>query len=552
MLSLGRTLAVTGFAASAFAVPCHIVQSHPASEAEQAYLHGDYDRAVTLYRQQLQEKANDPALVADLVQVLLKQQKVKEADDLVQQAGVQNAKSAVLLTALGDIQYREGTPWLAAATVDAAIKLDPCYARAHLLNSRLLSLSSFYATEAKELSVAHALDPHDPTIHSAWLQTLPLSQRITELEAQLANGTGGDPDDVKHTRLYLERLKKQANEPHKACRLVSDTATTSLDFAPLMYDAKRIRTYGLDVKLNDQHARLEIDTGASGLLITRSVAERSGLKHFADVPIAGIGSGKEQSAYMAYADDIKIGSLEFKDCDVRVVDKINTFNTDGLIGMNVFSRFLVTLDYPMRKLLLGPLPKRPDEQTPSTPTLETANSSADEDDAASHPDKTPAPASAPKTASGPRDRYIAPEMKDWTRVYRYGHDLMLPASLNGSKQKLFIMDTGAFTTTISPQVAREVTKVRANDYMTVTGLSGKVEKVYTADDIKFAFANISQKTENAVAFDTSSLSKSIGLEISGLIGITTLGHLTITIDYRDGLVKFDYAEHRGYASPFQY
>jgi hypothetical protein len=36
------------------------------------------------------------------------------------------------------------------------------------------------------------------------------------------------------------------------------------------------------------------------------------------------------------------------------------------------------------------------------------------------------------------------------------------------------------------------------------------------------------------------------MEISGFIGATTLSQCTIHIDYRDGLVKFDYNPLRGY------
>jgi hypothetical protein len=82
--------------------------------------------------------------------------------------------------------------------------------------------------------------------------------------------------------------------------------------------------------------------------------------------------------------------------------------------------------------------------------------------------------------------------------------------------------------------------------MEVHGLGGKVEKLYSADKITFHFANLSQETEGAIAFDTSKISKSVGLEISGFLGATTLRQLTIHIDYRDGLVKFDYDPKRGY------
>jgi len=215
-----------------------------------------------------------------------------------------------------------------------------------------------------------------------------------------------------------------------------------------------------------------------------------------------------------------------------------------LIGMDVFSRFLITLDYPMRKLLLAPLPRRPDDAGTNDLTLKTTRSEDDDDSpAANDATKTAAAKPAP---SVPRDRYIAPEMKDWVPVYRIGHSLLLPASLNKTEEKMFILDTGAFSTTISPDVAREVTKVHANDSMKVRGLSGAVDKVYTADTITFQFANISQKVEDVVAFDTSSLSKNLNMEVSGLIGYTALAHLTINIDYRDGLMKFAYDPNRGF------
>jgi hypothetical protein len=263
--------------------------------------------------------------------------------------------------------------------------------------------------------------------------------------------------------------------------------------------------------------------------------------------VGGIGSQGNKAAYTTFADDIKIGSLEFKDCAVEVVDKGKVADSDGLIGMDVFSRFLVTLDYPMRKLLLAPLPPRPDDAIGLKPTLETRGNT-NEDEA---PDNTDTASTSPAKppAHGPYDRYIAPEMKDWTRVYRIGHDLLLPASLNNSQPKIFIVDTGAFSTTVTPEVAREVTKVHSEDNIIVHGVSGKVDKVYTADSITFKFANIAQRVDGVVAFATPSLSRNLDMEVAGFIGITALGQMTISIDYRDGLMKFAYDANRGFRFP---
>jgi clan AA aspartic protease (TIGR02281 family) len=527
---------------SALAASCKIATYSP-SEADQAFLHGDYDHAVTLYQTQLQQKPNDVIATVGLVHVFLKQQKVKEADDLIQKALVADPKSVPLLTTQGEIQYREGKPWLAFDTAASASKLDLCNAQLHLLTSRLYELNSLYASAAKEIAIAHAVEPNDPSIRLRWLETLHGTQRISELEAYLASPTGNDSEELKDLHSYLDYLKKQTEHPHKACRLASDFSATSIPFIRFMRDGDHIRAFGLDVKLNDQSTRLEIDTGASGIVISRSVANRAGLQRISEEKLGGIGDQGTQAAYRAHADNIKIGTLEFRDCDVEVVDKRNLLDDDGIIGMDIFSRFLVTLDYPMRKLLLGPLPPRPDDDPTAKPTLETASAPGDYDEA-SGLISFGTPQEAP--GSTPRDRYIAPEMKNWTLVYRVGHDLLLPASLNNRSIKLFILDTGAFTSSVTPAVAREVSKVHTDHFWSVKGLGGNVDKVYTADEITFRFANLSQTIRDVLAFDTPAVSKSIGIDVSGFIGFTALGKTTMKIDYRDGLVSFTYEADRGY------
>lgn len=549
-------LILVGTPCCAGSVSCPVATTHIVSEQEQEFLRGHFDAAAGLYQAALQKSPGDPALIAGLTNVLLRQQKVSEADSLVSAASAQNVNSAVLYTSMGDVQYREGTPWLAAESATKAAKIDPCYPQLHLLNAKILRLNSSYASAAKELNLAHSLDPHDPDIRQLWVGTLPLSRRIAELEAYLGGETGDDPDDLRHMRGYLDSLKKQAVEPHKACRLVSDKAVTEIPFATMMRDAKTIRAFGLDVKLNDRNARLEIDTGASGLVINRSVAEHAHLQRFSNGTSAGIGDKGERASYTAYADSIRIGGLEFHDCEVEVIDSRNTLDIDGLIGMDVFSNFLVTLDFPMRKLVLGTLPKRPEEMAAAKPTLETAKSesrdedSGDEEASAKPPaPDTKAAQTVPMPARGPHDRYIAPEMKDWTRVYRNNHNLIIPTLLNDSPPKLFILDTGAFATTVSPAVARAVTKVRGGSAVKVKGISGEVDKVSSADSIVFKFGNLSQKVQDVVVFDTPAISKYTGMEIAGFIGATTLGQVAMSIDYRDGLVKFAYDANRGYRYP---
>jgi hypothetical protein len=131
-------------------------------------------------------------------------------------------------------------------------------------------------------------------------------------------------------------------------------------------------------------------------------------------------------------------------------------------------------------------------------------------------------------------------MKSFTPVYRFGHGLLINTQLNDLPPKLFLIDTGAFANTISPAAAREVTGVSSDSHVTVKGLSGKVDKVFRANEFTIQFGRLRQKNQDTVAFDIKRISDSIGTEVSGMLGFATLAILEIKIDYRDGLVDFIY------------
>jgi predicted aspartyl protease len=137
-------------------------------------------------------------------------------------------------------------------------------------------------------------------------------------------------------------------------------------------------------------------------------------------------------------------------------------------------------------------------------------------------------------------------MKDWERVLRSGHDLIVPVALNSASGpwRLFILDTGASMDLISPDVAREVGKVSNGSWVNVTGISGEVRKTWTTGPMKLYFANLVAPNQGMIAIDTSNLARASGTQISGLIGAPTLHQLTFSIDYRDNLVHFTFDPKR--------
>jgi predicted aspartyl protease len=543
-------------AAPALADSCRVTAPHSSSDAERALFESDYSKAETLFRAALASKPSDPALTAGLILALLGGQGVSEAETVWKAADQSSPKSAILLTARGEIDYREGLIVESDQASKSALDADFCFPRAHLLRARLARLNSMYGVEHREIGIAHSLDPFDLDIRGEWIGTLPLPKRIEEIKKFLNDPQSIGEEERRRTQTYLDTLEKRNAEPQRSCRIASAATSAEIPFEPILStDGTRTAAWGLIVKFNDKGAKLEVDTGASGLYISRAIAEKAGLKAIARSEVHGIGDRGPDKGFVAYVDSIRIGNLEFRDCEVEVSDRKNITSSDGLIGMDIFADFLVSLNYPLHKLNLSPLPPRPDERAAPV-AMRTGASGQDtsEDTVTESLNPENAKAGEAKDDSGkaftigPRDRYIAAETRNWTPVFRIGHTLLLPTTLNNKITKLFILDTGAGFTGVSTQAAAEVTHVYNSD-MIVTGVSGKVKNVYVAGNMKIQFADKSQEMGDVTVLNLSNMSRDLGMEISGFIGSSALKFLTIQLDYRDGLVKFDYDPGSGLNRP---
>ncbi len=380
------------------------------------------------------------------------------------------------------------------------------------------------------------------------MSTLPRRERLKALEAYLASPHPDNAEENASLRAWLEYLKATNDQPVHACKLANNIESTQTQMQILLRDAQHLAGYGLLVKVNDRNQRLLLDTGASGILINRRAAEKAALKRISAVQFTGIGDKGQRDAYFAVADDVRIGDLEFKDCVVTVSEKSMGLDEDDLIGADVFSSFVVDIDIPGDMLRLTPLPKRPEDSAVKVSlTSESDADTESEEQEASTPQPKPDEKSvadkssaAPTPARLPKDRYIAPEMAKWARIYRIGHDLLMPTHVNDSKAMLFVLDTGAFSNMISTRAARSVTKVSSDETIKIKGLSGEVNKTYSADKATLQFANIRQPNQDMVSIDLTGLSKNLGVEVSGFLGFSTFRQLEMKIDYRDGLVEFVY------------
>jgi predicted aspartyl protease len=510
------------------------IDRRPPSEADKALQGRRYAGAERLYGEAVAANPNADEALAGLVRTTLAEGKLPEALALAVKDNSAHPNDPVLLDALGEVRFRRGEVDEAAMAFNESIRLNPCNGVTHYDVARFLNLSGMYGSAQRRLEMAHTLAPMNPEISRRWRAThaVPLTdeQRLAMLKARLDHPSLTDQD-----KEGIEAAIKGVESREKgSCELVSPVNEVKLPIVPISngpaMTLQEIFAAGLDVQINGKKKRLEIDTGASGLLLSRSVAKSAGLVPETEIKAGGIGDQGPTGAFVTHVDDIKIGSMEFKNCMVRVLEKNSVLDVDGLIGPDVFRDYLVTLDIPGREVRIGPLPKRPDEQASQPTSLKTSD---DEEGLAS-------------SADSAKDRSVAPEMKGWTPVFRSGHFLIVPTFIGNAPLKLFVMDTGASMGMITPAAAREVTHVSGDADTRVKGISGEVKKVMMADKVTIAFAGVRQITNGMQSFDSGSMAQLSGVEISGIIGFPTLRELVISIDYRDNLVHVVYDPKKGY------
>jgi len=516
------------------------------SGAEMLYRAGRFEEAAAKFQAMVKADPKLAPAQVGLVHSLLREEKVEEAQAAAIRALALLPNAAPLATALGDVQFRLGEMPEAERSYLKAVNLNPKDPAPYLALARVYRAYSLYRRAYDELERAHQIAPDSPAMERIWVRTLPPRERIAAIEAFLARGLPEDPGQTALLRRDLDFLKATVDMPGHACRLVSKVQQTNTKLLVVPSATSHLGASGLEVKLNGRSNRLALDTGTSGILVRSAAAEKAGLTRIGEQRMGGLGDKGQQSGYVAVAAHIRVGDLEFEDCMVRVVDAAGPSDIDGLIGTDVFAAYVIDIDIPGQKLRLSPLPKRPDEAAAPT-ALNSAGEArgAPEDNVENGGEEPPLPnpAKAKNSAANPhlpKDAYVAPEMARWTRVFRFGHMLLIPTRVDGTGPMLFMIDTGSFTNILSTRAAREVTKIKADPRTQVKGLSGAVANVYRADKAMLEFGHYSQDNQNIVTLDLSAISKSTGTEVSGILGFEMLRILQVKIDYRDGLVDFLY------------
>ncbi len=469
------------------------------------YKSGDYKSAIPLLPAAVAQDGKDEYLRAALLSALVYEGRADEAADAAEAAARDFPASPEAMTARGEFSYYMGDVREAETLYRSALKINEKNAHAYYGMYRLFYAASLYRSARIMCMQAHAVDPDDALITFAFMRYL-VGEKRKEAYGSFMAAHPWFARRYEMARQTSAEVHEQLGE-RKAFELDGERAETTLRLVDLLATATRVRGFGLEVSIEGGRSlRLLLDTGASGILVSQRAVDKAGLNHLGSSEAWGVGDGGTRKSFVAVSQSCKIGLLQYKNCVFQSLEGKGRIagDEDGLIGTDFFSDYLIQLDFQRHSMHLTPLPPRP-----------------------------PNPQGY--------DRAITPDKADFTPVFRFGHQLCIPTKVNGKTAGLFLLDTGAQISNIDSSFARLSTKLHGDSYTRVRGVSGSVKDVFEADKAELQFAHFRQSNLGLTAFNLNNVPTHQEVRLSGILGLPVLAMFRLTLDYRDGLVKFDYA-----------
>jgi predicted aspartyl protease len=399
---------------------------------------------------------------------------------------------------LGEIAFRRGKVEEAERQFRDVTAMEPRDARAWFRLGQVSEYTFNRKTAQDCFLRAHRLAPDAAGLVLHWAMTLEGADAAAALETYLGLAKDEDPRFIQRARALIEIRRVLGDR--KPFGLVSSYARNQIRLEPVMR-GRELHAYRVPVSINGgEAARLLLDTGAGGIIINANLAARFRVKRLAATTVGGLGDQGDTRGWVGLAERVRVGTVEFRDAVVTVSESASLAGEQGLVGTDIFESFLVTLDLPNGVMRLDPFSGAGDGR--------------------------------------PSDRGFQsdPEME---RIFRIGHMLMVPTSVSGSEPAMFVIDTGASQTLIGKEFGAELAKMRSAASMPIGGISGRIDDVDAADDLKFKFGGFSVRCLDTLSINLKRHDDDLGMEVSGFLGFPMLKLFSITLDYRNGLVKFE-------------
>jgi len=389
-------------------------------------------------------------------------------------AEVDDAEAA---TALGEALFRAGQ------IDDAGFALAPIAASDDPPARALAQLGLVRAAQGKDREAADLLEratakaPNDPWVaFRASGAARSRARAIELLETYLEAASSDDPDRLEGARGSI-RLYKALGD-RKVWVPVLGPERLDVALQPL---AGTGGGYVIEASLaNKKKIRLLLDTGSTGLFVVGRAVKKAGFTPLSEETVfAGGGAGRARSSRGLLA-RFSIGGLEFKDALVTTTN--DEFDPQGrihgVLGLNVFAGYRVTMDLVKGRLLLAP--------------------SLDD------------PAGAP--------------------YWDVGGQMLVGASAVPGPEGLFLFDTGASRSMIARKFVDRIEGAQGERPATVRTYGGDVPGAASVRGVTLRFLDKEGRGGPMYTSDLTQRSRLGGVEVSGFLGMDLLDGTTIVVD----------------------
>jgi len=487
------------------------------AKGQKAIKKGDFATAEKIYREILNKDAHDTDARLGLSLALLKQRNLQGAYDHAARVVMLNPLSARAHALLGAAILGAGEFRLSVEEFRTALSLN----NQDALAIAGLAMVDFYenrlASSLAGLRRAVDLDNEEPDYVFNLGQAAARNEKYKEAadayERFLLIAPKTDIDRRSRIAGLIDFLRYLGRQG--ALYVATGSPRTSVSFEA--FDNRPI----LEVRLNGDKRplRFVLDTGSGMSVLSEQTAKKIGLKPVARGGLArAVGGGGRFEIVYGYLSSVEIGDIKVENVPVYIRKFFDTnVPVDGYLGLSVISKFLTSLDYGNRQMVL--VRQNQSDVIESWTTLrrgETVQSLLP-----LLPNTPAIEVSLRTTSSG----FLSGEV-----------------GLDGFDKTLnFIIDTAASITVVSEKLSQQeqLLDLLQPSKMKVFGAAGITEDVKLVLLPKLSLGLSKLEKINAAVLDLEPVNETAGFTQSGILGGNFLKNFHVYFDFARGSIRLE-------------
>ena len=431
------------------------------------------------------------------------------------------------------------------------IMQDPLSARAHaLLGTAILGAGEFRLS-VEEFRTALALDENEALAVAGLAMVDFYENRLSLAIPRLRRAVNLDPEEpdfifsLGQAAARSEKYKEAADAYERFLMISPKTDTDRrarilglIDFlrylgrqgslyvpagdyrSSILFEAPDNRPI-LQVRVNGQKEplRFVLDTGSGMSVISEETAKRLGIKPVARGGLArAVGGGGKFEIVYGFMDSIELGTAKVENVPVYIRKFFDThIPVDGYLGLSVVSKFLTSIDYGTRRMVL--VRQNQTDQVESWTVIRRPESLL---------------ALAPVM---PNDGAFEVPLRTTSSGFLSGE-----VGLDGfAKNVNFIIDTAASITVVSEKLSQEehLLDLLQPSKMRVFGAAGVTEDVKLLQLPRLSLGLSKLEKINAAVLDMEPVNETAGFTQSGILGGNFLRHFRIYFDFARGAMRLE-------------